>query len=236
MELIGAAQSYRTKELTESVYLRARDEWDNRIGQSVVQAKNWRVACILSLILSVLLFFGFLYQASRNKVIPMIIAVDRQSGEPKIIGKVTEITYQPQEQEIKYFLNHFIQRVRAVPNDSVLIKQNWLEAYHFMRPAAAAILNEQTQSDINSPLKKIGEKQVVVQVISVTKISDISYQLRWTETLYAKSGEKLDRYNMSGIFSIEFDTPTTEKALTINPLGLFITSFQWTKEMTGDET
>jgi len=38
----------------ETPYLRAQAEWDGRIGSARVQARNWRLACFISLGLSLL--------------------------------------------------------------------------------------------------------------------------------------------------------------------------------------
>lgn len=233
VEHLSSAINYKADEIPEYRYLKARDEWDNRIGSVVVSAKNWRVIGVMSLGLSLLLSMGVIYQTSLNKIVPMVIALDRISGEPKIIGKVTEIGYQPQIAEIKYFLSSFVWKIRTVSKDPVLIKQNWLEAYKFMRPRAAQILNEMTNRDIQSPLKKIGERTVLVEIISITKVGDgNSYQVRWQESEYSANGGLEDRYNMSGVFSVEFDTPEDEGTLAINPLGLFVSGFEWGRELT----
>lgn len=52
----------------------------------------------------------------------------------------------------------------------MLIKQNWLKAYKFMRAEASNQLNDKTNKDEDSPLKKIGEKTVIVQPITVVRL------------------------------------------------------------------
>lgn len=213
--------------------MRAQQEWDDRIGATVVQAKNWRLAFFASALTGLALVGIVVIQLHQARVIPVIVGIDRERGEPFVMGKISEGGYQPQLQEIKFFLTHFVTLVRAVPSDPVLIKQNWLKAYFFLRRDAANILNDITNKDPQSPLKKIGEQTVIIQPISVTQIEGgNSYQTRWEETVYNSHGGATDHYVMTGIFTIELDeSPADEKTLMQNPLGLYIKHFQWNREL-----
>lgn len=216
----------------ETPYLRGAQEWDERIGSARVQAKNWRLAFFTATLLSFLLLFGNLFQLSQNKLVPLVITLNKESGRPDVLGKLNSIYYKPQLQEIRFFINQFIEKVRSVPDDPVLIKKNWLQAYAFLRRGAATALNELTNSDEDSPLKKIGEQTVTFSIISVVQVAGTeSYQARWREKIFNNSGGLLDEYTMTGVFTIEFETPKDEKTLYVNPLGIFIKSFQWNREL-----
>ena len=233
-EMLSAQINYKPESHPESAYLKAHAHWDNRLGTVTAQASNWRAACFVALFLSLFLSTGIIYQASLNKVVPMVIAVDRESGEPKIIGKIREIGYEPRLAEIRYFLSQFVLKVRSVPADPVLIKRNWLESYKMMRQGAAQVLNEQVNNDPESPLKQIGKATVIAQIVSVTKVDmGDSYQVRWEEAHYDKGGQLKSRNLMNAVFTIEFETPSSEEILLINPLGIFIKSFQWSRELKG---
>ena len=198
----------------------------------MVQAKNWRLAFMLSALLSLGLFILNLYQVTQQKVVPFIVGVNEQTGEPKIFGKVDQRPYEPREEEIKYFLSQFVQYVRAVPSDPVVIKKNWLLAYQFLRPQASTLLNNITNADPNSPLKRIGQETATAALISVTRVAGSeSFQVRWKEARFTKNGAPIEDYTMTGVFTFEIDTPKDEEALFANPLGLFITNFQWNREL-----
>ena len=75
-----------------------------------------------------------------------------------------------------------------------------------------------------------------MELNSITKVGDgNSYQARWSESVYSQNGGLEDRYSMTAVFTLEFDTPEDEKTLAVNPLGLFISGFQWDKELTGEK-
>ena len=172
------------------------------------------------------------YQVTQRKLVPVIVTLNPQTGIPNVIGKVGEVAYEPKDEEIKYFLGQFIQRVRSVPADPVLIKKNWLEAYKFLRRAASITLNAMTNDDEDSPLKKIGEQTVTVQPISVIRVANSkSFQARWTEVVYGKNGGVKEQRTMAGVFTIEVSPPEDEASVLINPLGIYISTFQWAKEL-----
>lgn len=216
----------------ETPYLRGAKEWDDRIGSARVQAKNWRVAFFGSSLLSLLLISGNLYQLTQQKLVPLVITLNKESGRPDVMGRLDNTHYKPELQEIKFFINQFIQKVRSVPDDPVLIKKNWLDAYAFLRRGAATALNELTNTDEDSPLKKIGQQTVTFKIISVVQVTGTeSYQARWREKIFDRNGALLDDYTMTGVFTVEFETPSDEKTLYVNPLGIFIKSFQWNREL-----
>ncbi len=231
-QMLSSPQNINPKTPPRSPYIKAKEEWDNRIGSTVVQAKNWRIACISSLALSFFLTGVLLFQISQSKVIPVVVGLDKETGEARTLGAVSKDAYKPGSLEIKYFLSEFIRYVRAVPLDQVVIKQNWLKAYSFMRSDASGLLNEMTEKDEDSPLKKIGKLAISVKPISVVQIPETSsYQVRWKETQYSPQGQKLEEYTMQGTFLIEVSPPKDEDSISENPLGLYIKSFQWNREL-----
>jgi type IV secretory pathway TrbF-like protein len=224
--------SFKPQAPVESPFRAAHQAWDLRLGSSITQAKNWRFAFLVTAALLMVTLLTLLSISKQQKVIPVIVALDKESGEPTVVGPVDQKKYQPGPLEIKYFLSQFVRYVRSVPLDQIVIKQNWLHAYAFLRKEAAGLLNEMTQKDSNSPLNKIGKVLVTVQPISILQIPDTnSYQMRWKETSYTNQGTKLEEYTMLATFIIELEQPKDEQTLQENPLGLFIKSFQWNREL-----
>ena len=231
-EFLSAPLNMKPTEHPVTPFMRAQQEWDDRIGATVIQSKNWRLAFFFSAIACLLLASGIIYQSQQQKVIPVIVGIDSERGEPKVLGRVSEAGYEPKLQEIKYFISQFINFIRSVPADPVLIKQNWFKAYAFLRHDAANLLNEITNRDADSPLKKIGQQTVIIKLVSVIQVAGAnSYQARWEETIYDNNGLPTAKYIMNGIFTIEINPPQTEEVLTQNPLGIYITNFQWNREL-----
>lgn len=230
--MLDSPTNYKPAVRPETPYLKAQQLWDERIGTNVVRAKNWRYAFFLQSVACLILGIALLLQIRQQKVIPIFVGVDKERGEPIVMGRADERHYQPGPLEIKYFLSQFIRFVRSVPADSVVIRQNWLRAYSFLRGEAAGLLNEQTSNDEESPLKRIGKEVVSVQPLSVVSIPGTnSYQVRWREEVYSANGMKSATYTMLGTFILEFEPPRDEQQIHENPLGLFIKTFQWNREL-----
>jgi type IV secretion system protein VirB5 len=212
--------------------MRARQEWDERMGLSLAHARNWRITALAMIVCTSMVCAAFIVSSNQRKVFPIVVALNPQTGEPVVLGDSEKLRRTPGDLEIKYFLSEFIRLVRTVPLDPVLLKQNWLRSYSYLRKDAAGYLNQLTSEDNESPLKKLGAKAVAVQPLSVVPIPQTkSFQVRWKESVYSSAGQKLDEYTMLGTFSIEFEDPKDELSIRDNPLGIFVRQFQWNREL-----
>lgn len=211
-----------------TAYQRAQEEWDNRIGSARVQARNWRLAALSMTGVAALAIGGMIYQATRSSVVPYVVQVN-STGMVQAVGPAKQTNHTPNHAEIKYFLSQFVNNVRSVPLDPVVAKNQWLEAYQYLRQSAANTLNEIARKE--QPLSRIGQETVAVQVVNITAISEYSYQVRWTETKYNREGVSVGTKNMTGVFSIEISPPTEEKQLLTNPLGLYIKQLSWSQDV-----
>lgn len=137
-------------------------------------------------------------------------------------------SYQPSTSEIAYFLADWVGLVRSKSTDGVVIRTNWQRAYNFITPQAEQTLNSFARD--NNPFAKVGEEARTVEVQTVLPRSDNTYQVSWRETTYS-NGTPGKPENWTGLFSIRIAPPRTEQALRANPLGIFITSFQWSREL-----
>ena len=207
-------------------YQRAGQLWDERIGSARVQARNWRLMAFGCLILSVGLAAGLVWQSARSRVTPYVVEVDRLGEVQAVAPAITP--YQPSDAQIAWYLARFITDVRALSIDPVLVRRNWLEAYAFATDRAAVFLNEFARS--NDPFKAIGDRSVSVDVTSVVRASDTSFQVKWTEQVYRQGSLALTEH-WTAIFTTTVETPRTADVLRKNPLGLYVTGIAWSREL-----
>lgn len=225
---LSKKQIYHSDEKIVSPYVAAKAEWDDRIGSSRVQAYNWRLFALISISLNIILSFGMIYQSTKSSVIPYVVKVNSE-GIAEAIGPAKQSNYIPQQAEIKYFLAQFVQKIRTVPLDPVVSKQNWISAYGFLGQSAAQKMNDLVKQD--NPVNKLGKITTQIEINVIVPISKDTYQIRWQEKVFDKSGVPLESYKMTGIFSIFLSTPTTEKELLSNPLGIYIKDLSYNKEL-----
>lgn len=212
-------------------YQRAGQIWDERIGSARVQAKNWRLMAFGCLTLSVGLAAGLIWQSAQSRVTPFVVEVDKL-GEVQAIAPAIQ-NYQPADAQIAWFLANFITDVRSLPIDPVLVRKNWLEAYNFVIGPAAIFLNGYAQT--NDPFKAIGTRSISVNVTSVVRASDNSFQVKWTEQTYDQSN-LASTVSWTAILSVIVQTPRTAETLRENPLGLYITGIAWSQDFDAGST
>src|ERR1700731_3166851 len=116
-------------------YQKAAQVWDDRIGSARVQARNWRLVAFGNLILAAGLAIGLIWQAARGTVTPWVVQVDKL-GQAQAVAPATA-DYRPTDPQIAWHLARFIENVRSLPADPVIVRQNWLAAYDFVTEKGA---------------------------------------------------------------------------------------------------
>jgi type IV secretion system protein TrbF len=133
-------------------YHKAAQVWDDRIGSARVQARNWRLMAFGSLILSAGLASGLIWQSTQGSITPWVVEVDRL-GQAQSVSPANPF-YQPTDPQIAFHVARFIEDVRGLPADAVVLRQDWLRAYEFTTDRGAAALNDHAR--VNDPFAKLG--------------------------------------------------------------------------------
>lgn len=217
---------YGQTPLPETPYQRAAQVWDERIGSARVQAQNWRLIAFGNLLLAGILAGCLVWQATRGTVVPWVVQVDKL-GEPQIVAPAVA-GYRPTDPQIAWHLARFIDQVRSVPTDPIIVRQNWLNAYEFATDKGAAALNDYAR--INDPFARVGKIQVAVDVSSVIRASDSSFRIAWVERRY-ENGALVATERWTAIVSVVLSTPRDIDKLRKNPLGVFVHAINWSKEL-----
>jgi type IV secretory pathway TrbF-like protein len=231
-ELIQAAKSYKPEGYPVVPYDKAKREWDDRIGDSRAQARNWRLCALGLLVLSLFLAYIIHGISKKSRITPYVVELGRD-GSAMAVGPAREMNYRPQEREIKYFLSQFVQKTRSLPLDPVVAKQNWKTAYQYLSQSGIFKMNQYVKD--RDPFLNLGSETVQVEISVVIPLSKDTYQVRWREEKYNNTGALKDRYQMTGSFTISFAEPTTEIEILNNPMGLYIKDFSWAREVAGSE-
>ncbi|MCG6116354.1 MAG: conjugal transfer protein TrbF [Mesorhizobium sp.] len=217
---------YGTSPEPVTPYQRAAQVWDDRIGSARVQAKNWRLAFFGCLALSGGLTGGLVWQSARGTITPWVVEVDRL-GQAQAVAPA-DADYSPTDPQMAFHLARFIEQVRSIPADPVVLRQDWLRAYDFTTDRGAQALNDHARS--NDPFAQVGKVQIAVDVSSVIRASDDSFRVAWTERRY-QDGGLIETSRWSAILTTAVKPPRTADALRRNPLGLFVNAINWSKEL-----
>lgn len=210
----------------ETHYQKAAQVWDERIGSARVQARNWRLMAFGSLILSAGFASALVWQSARGTVVPWVVQVDNL-GQAQTVAPANA-DYRPTDPQIAFHLGRFIEQVRAIPADAIIVRQNWLRAYEWTTDRGAAALNDYARS--NDPFTKVGRQQVAVEVSSVIRASNDSFRVAWTERHY-ENGQLSRTERWTAILTIVIQTPRDAERLRANPLGIYVNAISWSREM-----
>ena len=210
----------------ETPYQRAAQAWDERIGSARVQAKNWRLMAFGSLALSMGLAGGLVWQSTHGSIVPWVVQVDKLGQAQAVAPAVAD--YRPTDPQIAWHLARFIDEVRSIPADPVVLRQNWLDAYNYVTDKGALRLGEFART--SDPFAKIGKEQIAVDVSSVIRASDDSFRVEWIERHYVNDALTATEH-WSAILTIVIQPPTDSDRLRKNPLGIYVHALNWSKEL-----
>lgn len=200
--------------------------WDERIGSARMQAFNWRLVAFGNLFLAAGLAGGLIWHAARGTVTPWVVEIDKLGQAQAIAPAVAD--YRPTDPQIAWHLARFIENVRSIPADPVIVRQNWLSAYDFVTDKGAAALNDYARA--NDPFSKIGKVEAAVEIASVIRASSDSFRVAWIERRYENASlAATERW--TAILTVVIDTPHDADRLRKNPLGVLVDAINWSKEL-----
>lgn len=210
----------------ETPYQKAAQVWDERIGSARVQAKNWRFMAFGSLVLSAGFAAALIWQSVQGTVVPWVVQVDNL-GQAQTVAPATA-DFRPTDPQIAWHLGRFIEQVRSIPADPIIVRQNWLRAYEWTTDRGAGALNDYART--NDPFTKVGKQQIAVDVSSVIRASPDSFRVAWTERHF-ENGQLSGTQRWTAILTIAVQPPRDAERLKANPLGIYVNAINWSREI-----
>src|SRR5258707_2919614 len=206
-------------------YQKAAQVWDDRIGSARVQAKNWRLMAFGCLLLSGGLAASLVWQSTQGTITPWVVEVNHL-GQAQAVSPASPF-YQPTDPQIAFHLARFIEDVRGLPADGIVLRQYWLRAYDFTTDRGAVALNEYART--NDPFANLGKLQISIEVTSVIRASPTSFRVAWIQRSY-ENGSLSTTERWTAILTVVIDTPRDADRLRKNPLGVYVNAINWSKE------
>ena len=216
---------YATTPEPVTPYQKAAQVWDERIGSARLQARNWRLMAMGCLALSAGLSAALVWQSARGTVVPYVVEVDNLGAAQAVVPAVAD--FRPTDPQIAWHLARFIENVRQLPADPVVLRQNWLRAYDFATDRGAVALNDHARRD--DPFARVGDTQVSVEISSVIRASETSFRIAWIERRYV-GGQLAATERWTAILTVVIQPPRTAERLRANPLGVFVHAINWSRE------
>jgi type IV secretion system protein TrbF len=178
------------------------------------------------LMLSAGLASALVWQSARGTVVPWVVEVDGR-GEARAVEPAVA-DYRPTDPQIAFHLARFIEQVRGLPVDPIVVRQNWLRAYEFTTDRGAVALNDYARG--SDPFARVGRQQVSVEVSSVIRASPNSFRVAWTERHF-ESGQLAGTERWTAILTVAIRQPSDAEGLRNNPLGVYVNAINWSREL-----
>jgi type IV secretion system protein VirB5 len=232
MASVATIKMEKNRESTESSlspWIAAKHEWNERYGDLISRARNWRIAALLALLLAVVEAGGLVALSLRPRTVPFIVAVDS-------IGHVVASGAADQSPVIddrmkRAALYQWIQDLRMVIADPLVQRRSIDRVYSMIGQATPAQMFITDWYRNNTPFDRALTETVAVDVRTVLPTTSRSYEIEWTETTRDHAGTVVGTQNWKGVFTIAVNPPTDEKLAHINPLGIYVVDTSWSKVM-----
>jgi len=213
-------------------FVAARAEAAERYGHLAKNAAQWRLMSIVLLLCCVACVFVTIYKAGQVIVVPYIVQVDEHGYVSDLIPVEPPLTIEQRliidtiRRYIWSLTTVFLDReaqshlIRFVHNFSAISAQaRYVEHYEANNPRDAM-------------KTRISNHTVVNSVLPLSSTSENTWLAEWTE--YAvQEGRIISTKYYRGNFTTAVNTPNTMAAILENPLGIYITNFNFSEIVGG---
>lgn len=198
-------------------------------GLYISQAYYWRLISIIEAIGLIFIVVVCVYVAGQNRFIPYVITISEDGSTFKAHSAQQASTID--ESVLRAELKQFIVKSRSVVNDPVIEHSNINDAtYSMLTGDARAYIDAWYQTPEYQPFERMKKETVDVDVSSIVHSGD-ALMVAWTETIRSsKDGKITGTEPWEATIRVDFRPPVDEPSRN-NPLGIYITSLNWTKKL-----
>lgn len=212
---------------TETPYQTTQQWRADELGDAHARAQNWRYAftCTLGLLAVAVLLLGYVGTLPHLK--PYYVEIDTCTGQARVVGPAPErVTIRGES--LKDQARTFVQQLRRVSSDKVLMGTDWSETglYAHVTARGRQLLNQQVLE--HNPLA--AKDLTMVEVLPMLAASERTLDVRWIETRYSLKGERLESHPYRGIFTWTQQEPKTKEEIDHNPLRIFWDQWSFSQE------
>lgn len=206
------------------------DSFHDKYYKLAKAVRNWQIAFLSVTVLLGITIVGLIKVSTQSSITPYIVEVNKEEGIIRRIGDINRINYQVNDKLILSTLRSFLNNTRTISLDPVLYSKNISESYNFLGEVAQNKLKESIISDnVQDRMRKKETRDL--SITSILKIDNKNFQVRWSENNYDDNGNVEYSRKYSGIFTVEIIKSTSEQRILLNPVGITITDFSFSREM-----
>lgn len=209
-------------------YLNARREWDERYGDHIARAKNWRLVAMASLAVAGIACAGIAYIGSQSKIQPFVVAID-QLGSPVAVARPASMSKEKADQRVIVAqLANWVVNARTVTSDAAA-QQTLIDRVYAMAGRSSA---ESLNTWYREHVPFGSDETANIEIVSVLPQSTDTYQVSWIETRN-KPGSAARKERWKSLLTVaQSDELANKPGVAIwNPFGLYVKEMSWTREI-----
>lgn len=210
-------------------YVEARREWNERYGNYIQQAQQWRLIAIICSAVALVSAAGAVYIGAQSKVVPYIVEVDKHGMAAAV--SPAEKAFNADARIIRAYLARFITDWRTIFVDRIAQKGAIDRVYAMLPNGSPSLTKLNEHFRTNNPFASAQKQRVAIDITDILKISDQTWQVEWQEITRNLRGELTSSVRIKASIIVGITPPTDERLLLINPLGVYITDLNWSRQL-----
>lgn len=210
-----------------TAYEKAKAEWAERMGEPIVEKNRWFLMAAILAIALVLAMFGFNHLIPLKTVEPFYMEVDRVSGET-VASSMRAKSYLPQEKEIRYFTAKWLREMISIGPST---GDDLQSAYKQVRGTAVEEFKQFiTKTNVFAEMKADPSLRRTVEIGTINFVQERVALVRIVTTTRSMRGS-VDEKRFIVNINFEIDLPKEDKDLMENPIGFYVTHFDFREDL-----
>ena len=236
MELFKIFKKEEKSKTVENPILNSKNVWNSRISEVFWKYRAWQLISIVSMLVALVSVAGITYVGSKTKFVPYIVEVNKL-GETVVVGR-TQAAKIKDPRIIRAKIANFIDTLRLVSIDPALQRNYIYKTYASLRRGDPAFekVNMFYQNKKTNPFTIAKTHSRNIEIKSLNRQTDETYQIDWLENLYNKDGVLLNIKEYRALVTVFLSEVSVENVNTLieNPLGIYIRDFNISELKTAD--
>lgn len=214
-------------------YLNAKKTWNSYVGSLMYSRLCWQVTALISLLITLCSVSGVIFIGSQSKYIPYI--VEKDSTGRVTTGGLAYPVATPDDIMYQATVSDFIFYSRIVTPDASLQRKAIFKVYSMLSDNDPSIkkMNEWMKKDGKSPFDRASKEVVNVEIKSVLKQTNNTWQVEWLESVRDRQGELIkEPFRMRALVTVYQASLVSSKTLddiNNNPANIYINDFFWSE-------
>ena len=226
----------RAEDNLPNPYLNYRRRWNDHTGSILSQRNMWMLFCVASMLITLAAVGGIMHIGSQSKFVPYIVEVDKLGH--SVAARPAQQISTIDNRVIQATVAEFITNARLVTPDVQLQRNAIFKLYAQMLagdPAAAKMNEHLNGIPEQNPFQRAAREVVSVEILSVLQQTGQTWQVDWIESVRDRKGQLAgEPFRMRALVNVTNVAPepdTTEQQLRMNPLGIYIVDYNWSRTL-----